>query len=130
MSDAKIKKIRVGVASCGVAAGAEAVMDLLRQRAGDIPVEGTGCLGHCYAEPMVEVVLENGDSVFYRDVKADDKAMQNILSVGPESRFEIPPARKAKELVKVLALAGRIDPTSFEDYVAHEVTRGWKRRSR
>ena len=124
MSDAKIKKIRVGVASCGVAAGAEAVMDLLRQRAGDIPVEGTGCLGHCYAEPMVEVVLENGDSVFYRDVKADDKAMQNILSVGPESRFEIPPARKAKELVKVLALAGRIDPTSFEDYVAHDGYKG------
>ena len=124
MSDAKIKKIRVGVASCGVAAGAEAVMDLLKQRAGDIPVEGTGCLGHCYAEPMVEVVLENGDSVFYRDVKADDKAMQNILSVGPESRFEIPPARKAKELVKVLALAGRIDPTSFEDYVAHDGYKG------
>ena len=119
MSDAKIKKIRVGVASCGIAAGAEAVMDLLKKEAGAIPVEGTGCLGHCYAEPMVEVLLDNGESVIYRDVKADEKAVRNILSVGPENRFEIPPVRKAKELVKVLALAGRIDPTSFEDYVAN-----------
>lgn len=45
MSQAKIKKIRVGVASCGVAAGADAVLELLRSRSESVPVEGTGCLG-------------------------------------------------------------------------------------
>ena len=115
MSDPRIQKIRVGVASCGVAAGADAVLERLRQDAGSIPVEGTGCLGHCYAEPLVEVLLDSGESVFYRDVRPTDAAIANILSVGPDSRFEIPAARKAKELVKVLALAGRVNPTSYED---------------
>lgn len=124
MSDPRIQKIRVGVASCGVAAGADAVLERLRQDAGSIPVEGTGCLGHCYAEPLVEVLLDSGESVFYRDVRPTDAAIANILSVGPDSRFEIPAARKAKELVKVLALAGRVNPTSYEDYVAHGGYRG------
>lgn len=110
MSQAKIKKIRVGVASCGVAAGADAVLELLRSRSESVPVEGTGCLGHCYAEPMVEVVLDGGDSVFFRNVKAENGYIDNILSLGEKDRFEIPPARKTKELIKVLALAGRIDP--------------------
>ena len=82
MSQAKIKKIRVGVACCGVAAGADAVLELLRSRSESVPVEGTGCLGHCYAEPMVEVVLDGGDSVFYRNVKAENGYIDNILSLG------------------------------------------------
>ena len=127
MSQAKIKKIRVGVASCGVAAGADAVLELLRSRSESVPVEGTGCLGHCYAEPMVEVVLDGGDSVFYRNVKAENGYIDNILSLGEKDRFEIPPARKAKELIKVLALAGRIDPTRFEDYVENGGYDGLKR---
>ena len=79
MSQEKIRKIRVGVASCGVAAGADAVLELLRSRAESIPVEGTGCLGHCYAEPMVEVLLDNGDSIFYRNVKAENGYIDNII---------------------------------------------------
>ena len=118
MSDAKIKKFRVGVASCGVAAGADAVLELLSARA-TVPVEGTGCLGHCYAEPLVEAVLEDGKSVFYGNVKADEKSIENILNLGEEGRFEVPALRKAIEKVKVLALAGRINPTDFDDYVAH-----------
>ncbi|WP_294481303.1 NADH-ubiquinone oxidoreductase-F iron-sulfur binding region domain-containing protein [uncultured Victivallis sp.] len=127
MSQEKIRKIRVGVASCGVAAGADAVLELLRSRAESIPVEGTGCLGHCYAEPMVEVLLDNGDSIFYRNVKAENGYIDNILSLGEKDRFEVPPARKAKELIKVLALAGRIDPTRFEDYTENGGYEGLKR---
>ena len=119
MSDAKIKKIRVGVASCGVAAGAEAVMDLLRQRAGDIPVEGTGCLGHCYAEPMVEVELNDGTSVFYSSVKGDDKSVNSILALSEEGRFQIPAERAALEKLNVTRLSGRIDPKDIEEYKAN-----------
>ena len=127
MSQPKIRKIRVGVASCGVAAGADEVLDLLRSRAESVPVEGTGCLGHCYAEPMVEVVLADGNSVFYRDVKADEGHIENILALGDKDRFEIPSARKSKELIKVLALAGRVDPTRFEDYTENGGYEGLKR---
>ncbi|MDR0931903.1 MAG: 4Fe-4S binding protein [Victivallales bacterium] len=127
MSKIAIKKIRVGVASCGVAAGADAVLELLRNRALPFTVEETGCLGHCYAEPLVEAVLDNGESVFYRNVKADDRDIDNILALGEKDRFEIPPKRKSKELIKVLALAGKIDPTNFDEYVENGGYAGLKR---
>ena len=122
-----IKLLRVGMASCGIAAGAESVMDLLKERAGEIPVIAVGCLGHCYAEPIVEAVLEDGSSVLYRDVKGTESEIDNILSLGEANRFVVPEARKSKELVKVLALAGKIDPTQFEDYVANGGYSGLKR---
>lgn len=127
MSDRAVKLFRVGVASCGIAAGAEAVMEMLKARAGSIPVVGVGCLGHCYAEPMVEAVLNSGESVLFRDVQATEADMDNLLAVGPSKRFEIPPERKSRELIKVLALAGRIDPTDFDAYVANGGYEGLKR---
>ena len=47
--------IRIGTASCGVAAGAlktrEAFQKLLQERGLPARVMEVGCLGHCYAEP-------------------------------------------------------------------------------
>ena len=123
----KIKLLRVGVASCGVAAGADKVLEKLREKAAGIPVIGVGCLGHCYAEPIVEAVTDAGESVFYRDVKGTDEAIDNILALGESSRFVIPEKRKAHELVKVLALAGRVDPTDIDDYIAHGGYEGLKK---
>ena len=123
MSD-KIKFFRVGMASCGIAAGADKVLEALKEKT-QLPILSTGCLGHCYAEPIVEAVLEDGSSVFYRDVKEND--VEQILALGAEKRFEISPLRKEKELVKVLALAGRIDPTDFDDYVANGGYEGLKK---
>ena len=123
----KIKELRIGVASCGIAAGAEAVREVLLRRAGSLPVIGVGCLGHCYAEPMVEAVLDDGSSVIYRDVEATDAAIDNILELGAEHRFEVPEPRRKRELVKVMALAGRIDPTSFEAYTAAGGYQGLRR---
>ena len=121
-----IKFFRVGVASCGVAAGAAEVRTLL-ENAVDVPVIGVGCIGHCYAEPIVEAVLKDGSSVFYSEVKANDKAIANIIELGEANRFEIPAVRKEKELVKVLALAGKVDPVNFDDYVANGGYEGLKR---
>ncbi len=115
-----IQKIRVGTASCGIAAGAGAVLESLRAIAHGIPVEETGCIGHCYAEPLVEVVTTDGRSIFYSQVRGDEQSAEAILNLSEVGRFEIPAGRKAKELVKVMALAGRINPVSFEDYVAHD----------
>ena len=95
---AAIKRIKVGTASCGIAAGAGQVFDALKNAATDVPVIGVGCFGHCYAEPIVEVECEDGTSVFYSKVKPEDAA--GILNLTEEGRFSIP-ARRA-ELEKTL----------------------------
>ncbi len=119
-----VKFFRVGMASCGIAAGADRVFDALKEKT-SLPVLAVGCLGHCYAEPVVEAVLEDNSSLFYRDVAAGD--VDDILNLADVKRFEIPALRKEKELVKVLALAGRIVPTDFDDYVANGGYEGLKK---
>ena len=50
---AQIKRIKVGVASCGLAAGAGEVLEALKRNAGEIPVFGVGCFVLCYSERIV-----------------------------------------------------------------------------
>ena len=121
-----IKFFRVGVASCGIAAGGAEVRSML-EGASSVPVIGVGCIGHCYAEPIVEAVLNDGTSVFFSEVKADEKSIANILELGDKNRFELSPVRKSKELVKVLALAGKVDPVNFDDYIANGGYEGLKK---
>ncbi|MBQ7394034.1 MAG: 4Fe-4S binding protein [Lentisphaeria bacterium] len=121
----KIVKIRVGTASCGIAANAGAVLEAFQNTVKDIPVEGTGCIGHCYAEPLVEVLTDDQGSIYYSHVKPAD--VENILALGETGRFVIPEGRRKLELVKVLALAGHVDPVSYEDYVANGGYKGLER---
>ena len=117
----KIVKIRVGTASCGIAANAGAVLEAFQNTVKDIPVEGTGCIGHCYAEPLVEVLTDDQGSIYYSHVKPAD--VENILALGETGRFVIPEGRRKLELVKVLALAGHVDPM-----LPMAVTRVWSGR--
>ena len=126
MSDKKITGIKIGLASCGIAAGGDAVLEALKKSTG-FPITEVGCIGHCYAEPLVEVCLSDGSSIMYGNVKADEKSIKNILSLGENGRFEIPAVRKEKELLKVLALAGHIAPTKLEDYTANGGYEGLKK---
>ncbi len=112
-----IKTIKIGTASCGLAAGAGELLEILRKEAGDIPVLEVGCIGHCYAEPLLELVTDSG-SVFYSNVKADEKSIRSVLSLAPEGRFSIPEKRSSKEMLKVTRLAGKIDPVSYDAYKA------------
>jgi len=117
-SSDQIVKIRLGTASCGIAAGAAAVLEKLREIAPEVPLEEVGCIGHCYAEPMAEVLTKDGNSVFYGNLTAQESCLENLLNLGTEGRFEIPEARRAKTLTRVLKLAGRINPVSLADYRA------------
>ncbi len=127
MANSKIKVIRVGAASCGMAAGAAPVLELLYKKADRIEVQEVGCLGHCYAEPMVEVITTDGESILYGNVAGTEQAVDNILNLSLEGRFTIPEGRASKELVKVLKLAGRVVPTSWEDYLANHGYEAFKR---
>ena len=114
-----IKRIKVGTASCGLAAGAGAVLSAFQRLAGEIPVVEVGCIGHCYCEPIVEVELKDGSSVFYSSVKADDASIGDILNLTEKGRFTVPAERAALEKLCVTRLAGRIDPKDLEEYKAN-----------
>ena len=114
---AAIKRIKVGTASCGIAAGAGQVFDALKNAATDVPVIDVGCFGHCYAEPIVEVECEDGTSVFYSKVKPEDVA--GILNLTEEGRFSIPARRAELEKTLVTRLAGKINPIDMQEYIAN-----------
>jgi len=83
ISVVKDKKIRilVGMATCGIAAGSGPVMDALvnelKEKNVDAQVVSTGCLGYCYAEPLVEVVI---DGVSYLYGKVDVQGAKDIVN--------------------------------------------------
>ena len=69
-------RIVVGMASCGIAAGAKAVYDALLERAREAKVTGasvvkTGCIGMCRLEPIVEVTLPGQEKMTYVKVTAE-----------------------------------------------------------
>ncbi len=71
-------KVLIGLASCGIAAGANKVYEKLKalQEADklDIELKKTGCIGMCYREPLVEVIDETG-SYLYGEIN-EDKAVE------------------------------------------------------
>ena len=113
---ADIKRIKVGTASCGIAAGAGDVIDFFKKNIKEIEISGVGCIGHCYAEPIVEVESSEG-SFFYSNVKPDLDWVERVTRMVPEGRLEVNRLRKKKELLNVTRLAGRVDPLSVDEYV-------------
>ena len=65
-------QVKVGMATCGIASGAKDTMKFfieeLEQQAVDAVVTQTGCMGYCYAEPTVEVILPGKDPVVFGNV--------------------------------------------------------------
>ncbi len=60
-------RVTVGLATCGIAAGAKPVLEALQKAAKDYPcvVVQTGCIGMCVLEPLVEVYDRNNEKVTY-----------------------------------------------------------------
>ena len=67
--------IRVGYSTCGVAAGAKEVLEVLIEEVKahnmDVVVKKCGCVGLCSAEPLVEVNIEGAPRVFYGKVNKE-----------------------------------------------------------
>jgi (2Fe-2S) ferredoxin len=61
--------IKVGMSTCGIAAGADEVLQVLKdevkKRNVTIDIKKCGCVGMCYAEPLVEVKIEGLPPVTY-----------------------------------------------------------------
>jgi NADP-reducing hydrogenase subunit HndB len=65
----RMVQVKVGMATCGIASGAKEIMkyfvEELEQQAVDAMVTQTGCMGYCYAEPTVEVILPQKEPVVF-----------------------------------------------------------------
>jgi len=125
--------VKVGLASCGVAAGAvpiyETLVESLRGR-DDVEIKKVGCIGFCYMEPLVEVERD-GKSVTYGKV---DTALAKEIAESHATRGEIvqravilDPSAKACENDRmdsqvriVLRNSGIIDPEKIDEYIARE----------
>lgn len=64
------RRIVVGMATCGIAAGARPVMNTLleelkKRNINDVSVTMTGCIGVCRLEPIFEVIEPDGSKVTY-----------------------------------------------------------------
>ena len=70
------KKIVVGMATCGIAAGARPVLtafveEVAKRNLSDVVVGQTGCIGVCRLEPLVEVFMPDQEKVTYVKVKPE-----------------------------------------------------------
>ncbi|MCX7787690.1 MAG: (2Fe-2S) ferredoxin domain-containing protein [Spirochaetes bacterium] len=66
-------EIIVGMATCGIAAGAKQTLsaflnELEAQNLSNVLVRQTGCMGYCYAEPTVEIRMPGMPDIIYGKV--------------------------------------------------------------
>jgi len=126
--------IRVGTSTCGLAAGAEAVLSAIEvyvhRRQLPVTIQRTGCLGACHREPLVEVIID-GSSTLYGPVTPfrvtpllDQHFGAGGRGVSPEwvvsrRRDKSDYPFLARQLKVTTQLCGIIDPYSLDDYLAN-----------
>ncbi|MDD5591240.1 MAG: NADH-quinone oxidoreductase subunit NuoF [Dehalococcoidales bacterium] len=131
MSLAKEEKwtIKIGLASCGIAAGARKVYDAfktqLKDKSLNVEIKQTGCMGMCYNEALIEIISPQNESTFYSKVTPDKVERiinEHIARSTPVTEWAIPQKElkglMAKQKRVVLRNCGIIDPESLEDYLA------------
>jgi NADH:ubiquinone oxidoreductase subunit F (NADH-binding)/(2Fe-2S) ferredoxin/ferredoxin len=81
-------KVNVGMASCGIAAGAQAAFERAKKEFngnGNIAICQTGCIGYCELEPLVEILEDGKPRVVYRNI-TEDKILDAVQDYR-EGRF-------------------------------------------
>jgi len=129
-----MKKIVVGMGTCGISAGAtkvlEAFKDLVAVHADKAELGSTGCVGMCYREPLVEI-WDGPTRTLYGDVTAE--RAQEIFESHVLNGIELPQYVALKDYSEgpeysyldrqvkiVLRNCGFMDPDSIEEYEARE----------
>jgi NADH-quinone oxidoreductase subunit F len=130
--------IHIGLATCGIASGAletkKAFEEVLAEEQIPARIRTVGCLGHCYAEPVVIVENPGFPPIFYYKVTAGkagmivrgflrdgDPLFEHLLGAMEEN--ELIPAVKdfprfALEKRVVTEWSGTVDPEEIRDYLA------------
>ena len=125
----KPNRIAIGLSSCGIAAGAKDVFLALEKeivsKGLEISLTQCGCVGMCYAEPLMEVCSAEGPSVLYGGVdatSAQEILQRHIVEANPSHEaikkyvIEVSP----KQVRIVLRNCGVIDPENIDDYIDHD----------
>jgi NADH-quinone oxidoreductase subunit F len=141
LEESRKPRILVGTATCGRAAGALEVLETLdrqlRDRGLDYQVMEVGCLGLCYAEPLVTVFSPARPGVVYGNVAPPmvEKLVESCLgngpltaaalgTIGPGSIDGIPRLPDTpvfqRQVRRVLANCGAIDPSRIDHYIAND----------
>ncbi len=90
-------RIVVGMATCGIAAGARPVLasfleEIQKRNVTNATVSQTGCIGMCRFEPIVEVFVPGEEKVTYVNVKPEMAARivaEHIVNNQPVMEYAI-----------------------------------------
>jgi NADP-reducing hydrogenase subunit HndB len=78
-------QVRVAMATCGIASGAREVMEYMVEEFDKRNIEAvvtqTGCMGYCYAEPTIEVLIPGKEPVIFGwvDIKKADAIIEKYI---------------------------------------------------
>lgn len=124
-------KIRVGLGSCGIAAGGKKVMERLHQeidkRGLAADVEATGCIGMCFYEPLIDIIKDE-EIYTYGNVTPEMVAEiveSHLVQGAPIEKYIVSSSRKPYEILDkqvrvALQNCGKMNPESLEDYLAND----------
>ena len=95
--DENAARVVVGMATCGIAAGARPVMlafmdEIQKRNLTHVTVGQTGCIGLCRYEPMVDVILPGQEKVTYVHVNPDMVGRivtEHIVNGNPVAEYTI-----------------------------------------
>ncbi len=132
--------VLIGAGTCGRAAGGDELLEVAgrwkRESAPEATICEVGCLGMCYAEPLVELGIPDGPRILYGDVTADklcellesvftsgDLRSDMALAVTGEAAAEGIPRFSDLAMIKgqvriATRNCGVIDPENIDHYIA------------
>ena len=115
----------LGYGSCGIASGADFVLEGLNEvlSGTEYSVEKVGCNGLCFAEPIVEIIDDNGNSTLYGRLNKENAKLlaESVLNgeLPEKNRFtdeELKFLNSQKRIV--LSGCGKVNPESIDSYIS------------
>ncbi|MBC8421134.1 MAG: NADH-quinone oxidoreductase subunit F, partial [Desulfobacterales bacterium] len=133
-----VPKIHIGMATCGIASGAletkSAFEEVLAERNIEARIHPVGCIGHCYAEPVVIIENPGFPAIFYHQVTPGKARMlvKSFLEKGDPLFEYLLGAMEENEMIPqvsnfprfyhekrvVMEKCGLIDPENIYDYIS------------
>ena len=100
--EAEATRVVIGMATCGIAAGARPVMlafmdEIQKRGLQHVTVSQTGCVGMCRLEPMVDVLVPGQEKVTYVHMtpeKVGRVVAEHIVNGRPVEEYTIGAAEK------------------------------------